>query len=100
MSADARLRHSAFEINIVSDEMIMTRIAILPEKIKPRRTNREPATLQRWWLAYRNWRIERAAVTRLLAMSDHELKDIGIGRSEVEAAVSIKHQQRDRCEPH
>jgi uncharacterized protein YjiS (DUF1127 family) len=71
--------------------MIMTRIATLPALDKPLTAHRAAGTLRRWWLTYHSWRIERAAITQLLAMSDHELKDFGIGRSEVEAAVSIQH---------
>jgi uncharacterized protein YjiS (DUF1127 family) len=69
---------------------IMTPIAALQALDKPLTTHRAAATLQRWWLLYRSWRIEQAAITQLLSMSDCELKDIGIGRSEVESAVSIQ----------
>jgi uncharacterized protein YjiS (DUF1127 family) len=70
--------------------MTMTTIAALSIPDKPPTTNRVAATLWRWWLAYRAWRIERAAITQLLAMGDHELKDIGIGRGAVEGAVRIR----------
>jgi uncharacterized protein YjiS (DUF1127 family) len=73
----------------------MTRIAVIPAVHTRLRTNSPVTTLQRWWLAYRTWRIERLAITQLLSMSDHELKDIGIGRCEVERAVSIR-QPRSR----
>jgi uncharacterized protein YjiS (DUF1127 family) len=33
------------------------------------------------------WRIERAAVDQLAAMSDRQLKDIGLTRSEIVAAA-------------
>jgi uncharacterized protein YjiS (DUF1127 family) len=46
-----------------------------------------PATLKRWWVAYITWRIERAAIARLCSMSDLELKDIGLTRSNVTGAV-------------
>jgi uncharacterized protein YjiS (DUF1127 family) len=45
------------------------------------------ATLNRWCVAYLTWRIERAAITQLGSMSDRQLRDIGISRSEIESAV-------------
>jgi uncharacterized protein YjiS (DUF1127 family) len=45
------------------------------------------ATIERWWLAYIAWRIERNAVAQLSALSDRALKDIGLSRSEVASAV-------------
>ena len=45
------------------------------------------ASLKRWWLAYITWRTQRAAVTALRSMSDRELKDIGLTRSEITGAV-------------
>ena len=45
------------------------------------------ATLKRWWLAYITWRIEQAAIAQLCAMSDRELKDIGLTRCEITRAV-------------
>jgi uncharacterized protein YjiS (DUF1127 family) len=44
-------------------------------------------TLNRWCVAYLTWRIERAAITQLGSMSDRQLRDIGISRSEIESAV-------------
>jgi uncharacterized protein YjiS (DUF1127 family) len=41
----------------------------------------------RWWVAYTTWRIEQWAIGRLTAMSDRELKDVGIVRSQIEFAV-------------
>jgi uncharacterized protein YjiS (DUF1127 family) len=38
-------------------------------------------------VAYLTWRIERAAITQLGSMSDRQLRDIGISRSEIESAV-------------
>jgi uncharacterized protein YjiS (DUF1127 family) len=46
------------------------------------------ATLKRWWVAYITWRIEQAAIALLWSMSDRELKDIGLTRSEITSAVS------------
>ena len=45
-----------------------------------------PAVLtaaKRAWIAYVNWRIERAAIDELFALSDRELEDIGLIRSEI-----------------
>jgi uncharacterized protein YjiS (DUF1127 family) len=49
------------------------------------------ASLQSWWLAFLDWRIQRAAILQLEALSDRELRDIGLRRGEIEGAV--------RCEP-
>ena len=48
------------------------------------------ATLQRWWVAYINWRLEQAAIARLCSMTDRELRDIGVTRSEIPRAVVIR----------
>jgi uncharacterized protein YjiS (DUF1127 family) len=45
------------------------------------------ATLKRWWVVYMTWRIEQAAIAQLWSMSDRELKDIGLTRSEITGAV-------------
>jgi uncharacterized protein YjiS (DUF1127 family) len=45
------------------------------------------ATAKRAWVAYMTWRIERAAIGQLSAMSDRQLKDIGLTRSEIVAAA-------------
>jgi uncharacterized protein YjiS (DUF1127 family) len=45
------------------------------------------ATAKRAWVAYMTWRIERAAIDQLSAMSDRQLKDIGLTRSEIVAAA-------------
>jgi uncharacterized protein YjiS (DUF1127 family) len=39
--------------------------------------------IARWWIAYTTWRIERWAIGRLMAMSDRQLKDIGIVRARI-----------------
>lgn len=44
-------------------------------------------TLNHWCVAYLTWRIERAAITQLGSMSDRQLRDIGISRSEIVSAV-------------
>jgi uncharacterized protein YjiS (DUF1127 family) len=46
------------------------------------------ATLERWLIAYMTWRLEQAAIAQLSAMSDRQLKDIGLTRSEIPNAVS------------
>jgi uncharacterized protein YjiS (DUF1127 family) len=45
------------------------------------------SAILRWWVAYTTWRIERLAIDRLEAMSDPQLKDIGLVRSQIEFAV-------------
>jgi uncharacterized protein YjiS (DUF1127 family) len=44
-------------------------------------------TVTHWLAAYMAWRIERRATALLRAMSDRELRDIGLTRGEIEAAV-------------
>jgi uncharacterized protein YjiS (DUF1127 family) len=41
-----------------------------------------------WKAAYRTRRIERAAIQQLEQMSDHDLRDIGVARSEIIHAVT------------
>jgi uncharacterized protein YjiS (DUF1127 family) len=41
-----------------------------------------------WTTAYLTWRIEQAAMQQLGRMSDHDLSDIGLSRSEITHAVS------------
>lgn len=43
--------------------------------------------LGRWWRTFMDWRRLRIAMARLEHMSDHELKDIGLDRGEIEAGV-------------
>lgn len=45
------------------------------------------ATMKRWWLAYITWRIEHTALATLNSMSDRDLTDIGLGRSDIIGAV-------------
>ena len=45
------------------------------------------AAVKRWWSTYTAWRLEEAAIVQLQSMSDWELKDIGLARSQIEAAV-------------
>jgi uncharacterized protein YjiS (DUF1127 family) len=45
------------------------------------------SAMMRWWAAYTAWRIEQWAMRRLSAMSDSEIKDIGLVRSQIKFAV-------------
>jgi uncharacterized protein YjiS (DUF1127 family) len=45
------------------------------------------AAAERRWIAFCQWRLEQIAIAQLNAMSDHDLKDIGLIRSEVDGAV-------------
>jgi uncharacterized protein YjiS (DUF1127 family) len=45
------------------------------------------AVVKRWWAACKRRRMERLAIERLMTMSDHQLKDIGVARSQIEFAV-------------
>ena len=54
------------------------------------------AVAKRWWVAYITWRIKRAAIAQLCSMSDRELKDIGLTRSDITRAVWGE-EARDRA---
>jgi uncharacterized protein YjiS (DUF1127 family) len=43
--------------------------------------------LRNGWVAYTTWRLHQLAISQLRGMSDRELKDIGVRRSQIEAAV-------------
>jgi uncharacterized protein YjiS (DUF1127 family) len=58
------------------------------------------ATLKRWWLSYITRRIEQAAIAQLCAMSDRELKDIGLTRCEITRAVRREVGDRLFVRPH
>ena len=45
------------------------------------------ATVKAWWMSYLTRRIERAAIIQLHGMSERELQDIGLIRSQIEGAV-------------
>jgi uncharacterized protein YjiS (DUF1127 family) len=53
------------------------------------------AVLKRWWVAHMQRRLERLAIRQLRAMSDRELKDIGVVRSQIEFSVRSE-RDRDR----
>ena len=44
--------------------------------------------MRRWWQRRFDRRSQRAASIQLRGMSDHELRDIGISRSQIEFAVT------------
>ena len=48
---------------------------------------RAAQALRRWWIPYIEWRLEGAAIAQLCALTDHQLKDIGLTRSAVAGAV-------------
>jgi uncharacterized protein YjiS (DUF1127 family) len=52
-------------------------------------------TMKWWWESFVRWRKERAAASQLCSMSDHELRDIGLTRSQVVGAVTGE-SARDR----
>jgi uncharacterized protein YjiS (DUF1127 family) len=60
------------------------------------RSGRLGAALKKWWAARLVQRREIAAIRELEAMSDHQLKDIGLVRSQIEFAVR---GSRDRALP-
>ena len=45
------------------------------------------AALKDRWTVYQTWRAEQAAIARLWSMSDRDLRDIGLTRSEITGAV-------------
>jgi uncharacterized protein YjiS (DUF1127 family) len=47
-----------------------------------------------WWAGYTSWRLHKAAIAQLRSMSDRQLADIGVSRSEIGYAVRGK---RDRA---
>jgi uncharacterized protein YjiS (DUF1127 family) len=73
-------------------EMIMSAISSAPAAARDTALHSwagAPAAdaLKRWWVAYLTWRIERAATIRLWSLSDLELKDMGLTRSNITGAV-------------
>jgi uncharacterized protein YjiS (DUF1127 family) len=57
------------------------------------------ASLKGWWAAYQSRRAEQAAIAQLWSMSDRELRDIGLTRSEIADAVKGE-AARDRAISH
>jgi uncharacterized protein YjiS (DUF1127 family) len=71
-------------------EMIMSTIsnAVLPRNSAGDTLSKSIAKVaMRWWVAYMNWRLQRLAIHRLKAMSDRELKDMGVSRSQIDFVV-------------
>jgi uncharacterized protein YjiS (DUF1127 family) len=50
-------------------------------------TSRLITGLRRWLAAYKTWKNDQAAIARLRMMSDRELKDIGVTRTDIAGAV-------------
>jgi uncharacterized protein YjiS (DUF1127 family) len=46
------------------------------------------ATPKSLWTAFIGWRVKQAALFHLHSMSDRELEDIGISRSQIECSVT------------
>ena len=47
----------------------------------------QPSLLAGYVTAFRKWRDRKAAIVELRGMEDRQLRDIGIGRSEIESLV-------------
>jgi len=50
-------------------------------------TERLSIALKRWWAAYKTLRAEQAAIIHLSSMSDVQLKDLGLTRSQISSVV-------------
>jgi uncharacterized protein YjiS (DUF1127 family) len=61
--------------------------AILPRNAGGAPLGRIGRALQGWWLAYMEWRLKRLATGLLHRMSDRDLKDLGLTRSQIELAA-------------
>ena len=48
------------------------------------------AAAKRLWVAYFTWRVEQSAIVLLGSMSDRELADLGLARSEIQSLVRGK----------
>jgi uncharacterized protein YjiS (DUF1127 family) len=72
-------------------EMVMSTVSTAPASAEAFAgnswTTRPAAALKRWWIAYVSWRLEQTAIAQLEALSDRELGDIGLTRSEIECSV-------------
>ena len=66
----------------------MSTISRAPYAAQPSWTALLRARFNLWKAAYRTRRIERAAIQQLEQMSDHDLRDIGVARSEIIHAVT------------
>ena len=74
----------------------MSTISRAPYAAQPSWTALLRAKFNLWKAAYRTRRIERAAIQQLEQMSDHDLRDIGVARSEIIHAVTHD-SARDRA---
>jgi uncharacterized protein YjiS (DUF1127 family) len=84
-------------------EMIMSATFGTPATVGDRRKARGSgviATVKTWWMAYLTRRSERAAIMQLHAMSDRELQDIGLKRSQIERAVRGEVDPRPLIRPY
>jgi uncharacterized protein YjiS (DUF1127 family) len=71
-------------------EMIMSTISTATERhysAGGSLVGRIAAAFKRLWVAYITWRVEQAAMAHLRSMSDRELEDLGLSRSQIEGAV-------------
>jgi uncharacterized protein YjiS (DUF1127 family) len=72
-------------------EMIMGMTSTVPiaaQGIPGRSWGKElGALLARWWVAHMARHLEQRALAALASMSDRELKDIGLTRTDIPAAV-------------
>ena len=73
-------------------EIIVNTISSAPAAAQTTATPSWTALLQAkfraWTAAYITWRIEQAAMQQLERMSDRDLRDIGLARSEITHAVT------------
>lgn len=53
--------------------------------------------VRRCWQAVVNWQLEQAAFAQLSAMSDRQLRDMGLARSELGPAVRGELQRMNRA---
>ena len=58
-----------------------------PHRSAPAWPDAVPAAVRRWWAAFSNMLLERAAIAALHSMSDRDLRDIGVYRCEIEQCV-------------
>jgi uncharacterized protein YjiS (DUF1127 family) len=53
-------------------------------------------TLKRWWTSYWEHRAQRTTVLMLQGLDDQTLRDLGLGRSEIESVVYDGTDERTR----
>jgi uncharacterized protein YjiS (DUF1127 family) len=71
-------------------EMVMSTVSTAPassEALTKNSWTTGSAVLKRWWVAHLTWRLQQTAIAQLKALSDRDLKDIGVRRCEIESAV-------------